>query len=107
MKKIITFLFFLGVVTVSFAQNGHDRDGRTVNSPNGYYQRDHYFKADRELLIDKINREYDYKIRVIENDFALRRHQKKVAIRRLEGQREMQIRRINEQYRWNGRKHAY
>ena len=62
----------------------------------------------RQFQIERINREFDFKIRAIQNDYTLRRHQKKVAIRNLERERSMQIHMINSRYNdWNRWKHDW
>ncbi len=100
MKQIFTILISLGACTTSFAQYnfGHRNDNMTYNQ-NGRFDYRKPFIGDREFLIAKINREYDNKIRAIQNDWSLRRHQKKVAIRALERERERQIRQVKERSR--------
>lgn len=100
MKQIFTILISLGAFTTSFAQyNSGYHDDNTTYIQNGRFDHRKSFVGDREFLIAKIKREYDNKIRAIQNDWSLRRHQKKVAIRTLERERERQIRQVKERSR--------
>ena len=96
MKQIFTLLISFCAFTTSFAQNrpGHRDDIITYNQADRF---DHGKPSynNREFLIEKINRDYDSKIRAIQNDWSLRRHQKKVAIRALERERARQIHQLN------------
>jgi hypothetical protein len=98
MKKIITLLFSTAIFATSFAQSNHRQADRNDNYV--YNQRDHFDNRnfsprERQFQIERINREFDFKIRAIQNNYTLRRHQKKVAIRNLEKERSIQIRMIN------------
>lgn len=111
MKQIFTLLICLGAFTTSFAQYrpGHDDDR------NAYNQRDRFDRGrfeSREFQLDRINREFDFKIRAVENNLSFRRHQKKVAIRNLERERARQIQIVNARFHdwktdhddhWHGR----
>lgn len=100
MKTIITLLFSFGIFATSFAQDHRqfEQNGQYVYGQRNY-NRSHSPYSERQFQIEKINRECDYKIRSIENDFTLRRHQKKVAIRNVERERQRQIRRVNARFR--------
>ena len=102
MKTIITLLFSFGIFATSFAQGDHgrfDQNGQYVYGQRNYYNAVHSPHGERQFQIEKINREFDNNIRSIENDFTLRRHQKKVAIRVAERERQRQIRRVNSHFR--------
>jgi hypothetical protein len=95
MKKIIITLFCAGIFVASFAQdNGrtNDRDDRYAYNQRGDHGKN--FLSERDRRIEQINHEFDFKIRAIENNYTLRRHQKKVAIRNAEAERRMQIRNV-------------
>ena len=94
MKKIIALLFAVGIFATSFAQDNHrqrDRDDRYVYNQEGNYDKGYNPERNKEFQIAQINRKFDFKIRVIQNDYRLRRHQKKVAIRNAEHERNVQI----------------
>ncbi len=100
MKQIFTLLISLGAFTTSFAQyHPAHRDDNTTYNQNDRFGHVRPFVKDRDFLIMKINREYNSKIRAIQNDWSLRRHQKKVAIRALERERDRQIRQVKERSR--------
>jgi hypothetical protein len=97
MKQIFTFLISLGTFATSFAQYSPDhRDDR-------YAYNDHFngkfSPGDKDFQIQKINREFDFKIQAIQNNWSLRRHQKKVAVRELERERLRQIQIVNARFR--------
>ncbi len=97
MKQIFALLICVGAFTTSFAQyrTGHDDDRYAYDQKN-HFDRAHF--ESRDFQIQKINREFDFKIHAIENNWSLRRHQKKVAIRDLERQRDRQIAIINARF---------
>jgi hypothetical protein len=104
MKKIITLLFSFGLFATSFAQynRGHNnRDDQYV-----YNQRDHYGKGNydiaknRNLQIERINREFDYKIQSIKNNRYLNRRAKKAAIKNAEKDRKRQIKIVNDRFKY-------
>lgn len=99
MKKVFTFLFSLGIFTTSFAQY---HPGNRDNNNYSYNQNNHFggnfSPKDREFQIEKINRDFNFKIVSIENNWSLRHHQKKVAIRNLEKERTRQIQIVNARF---------
>ncbi|HVZ97093.1 MAG TPA: hypothetical protein VG847_09480 [Chitinophagaceae bacterium] len=97
MKKILTLVFCLGMVSLSFAQYdpGHRDNGYAFSREHA--GRDHYFGS-REFQIQKINRDIDSKIIAVQHDWSLTRHQKKVTIKALEHERNREIRMINERF---------
>ena len=126
MKKMFTLLFASAMLSTAFAQN-NQRDQRYWDKENDVYKpndnrcydkqdngnygygkhgnghNDRYvFTArDRDMQIERINRNYDYKIRSIRNQYFMNRYQRIQQIRFLEEQRDNEIhevmRRFNDQ----------
>lgn len=98
MKQLFTLLISLGAFATSFAQYspGH-RDDNYVYSQNDHFG-GNFSPRDKEFQIQKINREFDFKINAIQSNWSLRRHQKKVAIRELERDRSRQIQIVNARF---------
>jgi hypothetical protein len=112
MKKIITLMFTTMLFTASFAQynsgkdwdKGNNRDIVRNDDRNGngydrddnknFDHRDYYSKRERDMQIDRINREYDYKIQWVKNKFFMSRNQKERQICMLQDQRQAEIRRV-------------
>ncbi len=97
MKKIIALLFSVGIFATSFAQDNHrqrDGDDRYVYNQRNNYDKGYNPEGNKEFQIARINRNFDFKVLAIQNDYGLRRHQKKVAIRNAERERNVQIRLI-------------
>ena len=85
MKKIFTFLFAVGMVSIASAQSrGFDNH----RNDNGYA----FNKTSFE--VQKINREYDYKIAAVKVDRHLSRREKERQIRYLETQRMFETNRV-------------
>jgi hypothetical protein len=119
MKKVFTLLLSLGAMTAVFAQRGHDRDqsrdvilgqqNRTIydNDRRGDYG--NYNDRDKQEQIQRIYREYNWKIESVRRDRYLRNSEKKREIRSLENERDSKIRYINDRYnrsyRSNGRRY--
>ena len=106
MKKIITLLFSTAIFATSFAQGNHRQPGRNdgyVYNHGESFSRSNFSPRDRQFQVEKINREFDFKIRAIQNDYTLRRHQRKVAIRGLERERSIRIRMINSRSNYQDR----
>jgi hypothetical protein len=98
MKKVFALVFALGAMTAVFAQGGYDhrnesRDvilgqNRTVYDNDRDYDHDrrynhdrdynngYYGARDRDARIDRIRREYDWRIQSIQADRYLRRGEK-------------------------------
>ncbi len=101
MKKIITLLFCMGIFATSFAQYNHgqnDRNENYVYNRHDRFNNGDLYGKDKSYQIDKINREFDYKINSIENDWSLSRHQKKVAIKTLQKERKQKIKMLNAKF---------
>ena len=111
MKKIITLLLSLGTLTTVFAQSGYDRNSPHGNNnpydnqvyaktEKGYGYGDRGYDRNRSLRektfqIEKINREYGWKINNVMNNRALRQKDKRRIVRNLELERSERIRYIN------------
>jgi len=112
MKKVFALVFALGAMTAVFAQGGYDRrdesrdvilgqPNRTVYDNNHGYNNGYSNTRDRDAQIDRINREYGWRIESVERDRYLRRAEKKRQIRYLENERDARIREVMESYRYN------
>ncbi len=126
MKKIITLLFCIALLSSAFAQNNHrdewkndinnrddpkydnnrddgkynsDRDDRKNVNNSTVYQNNRYGIAQRDQLIQRINREYDYKIQQVSYDRYMNRREKKRAIKTLEAQKAEQINQAYSEYK--------
>lgn len=112
MKKIFTLLFALGGVAVAQAQYAHgypddrnrDRDvilGQRNESVYGNNSRYAYSfsERDRDKQIDRINKDYDKRIRKIEKERRMSSYDKNYQIRRLEDQRRDEIRMVWDRFR--------
>ncbi len=120
MKTIFTLLFATGLLTVAQAQDrrGADRhrgvqvtiqtDARIGNSwyTDDFYRHDvRYIKSnpamERKMArrINAINREYDAKIRRVQNNFFMSRFEKQRKIRQLEQERQFEIRMLYAKFR--------
>ncbi|HZG24096.1 MAG TPA: hypothetical protein VEZ17_05920 [Chitinophagaceae bacterium] len=109
MKKIITLLLSLGTFTTVFAQYGNDRNSPHGNTPyhdqvyarnersygygNKDYDRNRTLR-EKNYQIEKINREYSWKINSVMNNRALRSRDKRRIVRNLELERSERIRYI-------------
>lgn len=107
MKKIFTLLVAVGMITLAQAQPGsgknsrdHRNDQSTVDKDyHGGYDNDRRYNGimspakQRDLAIARINREYDWKIQKVRDNFFKSRSQKKREIRSLNTQRKREIKR--------------
>lgn len=111
MKRIFTLLVAVGLVTLAQAQpgqrNGNQRDVvKVVVTDNDRYDRDGYgsdFGNERrmKMKIAEINREYDFKIQKVRNNFFHSRWEKQRMISQLENQREREIRLVYAKFKNN------
>jgi uncharacterized protein YxeA len=127
MKKILTLLIAVGAITVAQAQGSRsypdDRNGRDVilGSQNDRYERNdrndrvygnnsrytYSFSArERDRQIERIDRDYDKRIRQVERDRYLRSYEKTSQIRRLEDQKRQEIAQVWERFRSSNNMHA-
>ena len=105
MKQIFTLLISLGAFATSFGQYSprHDDDGYVYNETK--YYGGNFSPRERAFHVERINREYDFKINAIRRSWSLSHHQKKVAIRNLQWERARKIHMMNE--RFYGRQRDY
>jgi hypothetical protein len=110
MKKLLALVLAIGAVTSVFAQRDYDRrdDSRDVilgqQNPsvhNNNRSNDGYFSSrERDELIERINRNYHWKIQSVRNDRHLRNGEKRRQIRFLENERDAKIREVVERYNY-------
>ena len=129
MKKMIILSVALFMVATVFAQNTREEARRVIlgqpkksskttypqesrdvvlgGGSSGRYPRypGNYPANSREAQIDRINREYNYKIQTIRNNRALSSREKERIIRDLNNQRNAEIRQINNRYSGNARRY--
>lgn len=119
MKKIFTLLFAVAVFVTANAQNGDNRrqgqwnnqqnDQWNNRNDNGYGRDDHYnngrkgMERRRDMEIARINREYDFRMERVRNNFFMNRFEKRRQLRNLEEQRDREIRKVFYQYGNRGR----
>jgi hypothetical protein len=122
MKRMFTLLFAVGIIAAAEAQPGsrdnrqpgqrnhqsNDRwdddkfdNDRNVIDVNLSFDRDDRFhdsrfsnERKRDMMIAKINREYDYRIQRVRNSYYLNRWEKMQKIRFLEDRRRQEIREV-------------
>lgn len=114
MKKIITLLLSAGIFTASYAQenHGHNRNDQYAAASHGRYdnrdhdrddhdRRDGYQQGNRsyvyqrQMQIDRINREYSYRVMSIQQNRYMNNRQKRLAIRDAKKERNYQMQMIN------------
>jgi len=123
MKKFFTLLFVTAMLSTAFAQNGQkgqkDQKDRNNDKDDYAYNDNHdYGKSgkwgpgsyvftprERDMEIAQINREYDYKIRSVKNQFYMSWFQKNRQIRFLEKQRDNEIHAVTQKF--NDRKNKF
>ena len=107
MKKIFTLLVALGMITLAQAQYGSGKNSRDHRNDQTSVEKDYDRGYDHdgrhngimspkkqlEFAIDRVNREYDWKIDKVRDNFFKSRYQKKREIRFLNEQRKREIRR--------------
>lgn len=112
MKKIFALVFALGAMTAVFAQGGYDhrnesrdvilgQQNRTVYDNDHGYNNGYNGARDRDAQIDRIRREYNWRIESVDHDRYLRRGEKKRQIRFLENERDARIREVMQSYRYD------
>ena len=108
MKKIFALVIALGAMTAVFAQRGYDNDeSRDVilgqpnrgvyNNDRGYNNR-RYDGRERDRQIQRIRREYNWRIESVRHDRYLRKGERKRQIRSLENERDARIREVMTRY---------
>ena len=129
MKKIFTLLFTTAMLSSAFAQYGQNdqwdqRDQRDqrgydnnrdvvvndgnhrYNKHNDIYRGGYYFTArEKDMQIAQINREFEYKMRTLRNQYYMGRYQKMRQIRFLEEKRDNEIHEV--MHRFNDRRNQF
>ena len=111
MKKVFALVIALGAMTAVFAQRGYDRrdesrdvvlgqqGNRNVYGNNNRGYNDGYMSArEREEQIQRIRRQYNWKIQSVQHDRYLRKAEKKRQIRYLENERDARIKEVIDRY---------
>jgi hypothetical protein len=113
MKKIFTLLLSVGIFSALFAQSNHqknlyDRNDQYATASNGRYynhnnrkydnNRNYSYENQQAFEIQKINQDYNYQVISIQNNRFMRNHQKKVAIRNAQRERDHRIQHMNAKY---------
>ncbi len=118
MKKILTLLFTAGLFTASYAQGnrGPNRDyGRNdpyATTSNGHYDngdhdrhdhdfydhRNHSYENQRQMQMERINREFNYKVMSIQRNWYMSHRQKRLAIRDAKNERNYEIQMLNRRF---------
>ena len=107
MKRMLTLLFALGIMTVSFAQRGYDnnsrRDRDVVYDQRNVYGNNRYDRysmspKERDSEIKRLNKEFDAKIKAVRKDRRLRSSEKNYQIDRLSRQRDWEIQQVRDRY---------
>jgi hypothetical protein len=120
MKKIFTLVLSITLFTTAFAQYdrgnqqdfGNKKDNDAAYNDNrskkgGDHFTDNYSfnKREIEIKIAQINREYEYKIRSVKNNYFMSWIKKNRMICKLEEQRQYEIKNVYE--RFNGHRNHY
>ena len=117
MKKIIALLLSAGIFTASYAQENHghhkykrndqyasrshrhydndDDDRDEQDRRGGYQQGNRSYAYQRQAQIDRINREYSYKVMWIQQNRYMNNREKRLAIRDAKKERNYKMQMIN------------
>jgi Skp family chaperone for outer membrane proteins len=125
MKKIFTLFVAVGSITLASAQGISKQNNRTYNGKvintnvhvnNGFknsersvYDQPYTFSSrDRDAAIDKIQREYAYKVTALKRDRYLKPNNKNKQLQLLARQRDLEIKAVQDRfYENNSRNSAY
>lgn len=112
MKRILTLLIAVSAISAAQAQSSrsfpsdrnasrdvilgdrydrNDRDGRYENNTRYSYS---FSTRDRDKQIDRINKDFDKRIRQVEHDRKMRSSEKSYRVRQLEAERRNEIREV-------------
>lgn len=110
MKRLFALVLALGAMTAVFAQRGYDRGNESRDVILGQQNRsvynnnrsnDRYFSSrERDAQIERIRRNYNWRIQSVRNDRYLRNAEKRREIRFLENERDAKIREVIERYNY-------
>jgi uncharacterized protein YxeA len=129
MKRILTLLFAVGAITVAQAQTSRypddrsgrdvilgdqnsraDRDDRDYRTNRTYENNSRYSYSlsarERDKQVDRVNRDYEKRIRQVERDRYLRSYEKSTQVRRLEEQRRQEISQVWDRFRSSYNRHS-
>ena len=110
MKKVFTFFVFFILIAVSFAQYNPGDEGnhgkkrnavysdRFKKDKDGRWKAHAHWKKERDMQVDRINREYDGKIQSVKNRWFMGHAKRQRLVNRLEEQRREEIRRVYEKF---------
>lgn len=119
MKKIFTLLI-TGLIMSAASAQYDPKDDRNKNDRQEDYKDDRYDRHDkhdnrrrtfyftpreRDMQINQISREYDYKIRAVQNRYFMSRREKMYQIDLLKQQKEQEIRMV--MMKFNSRRNLY
>jgi len=128
MKKIFTMLLATTLLSTAFAQYSGREQPKRNNEPdvyakndnrgyernenvgydrfdNGHKGRYYFTPRERDMQIDRINSDYNYRIQAVRNRYFVNWRQKKQMIMSLDAQREQEIRDVI--YRFNDRRNKF
>lgn len=125
MKKILTLLIAVGAISVTQAQSSrsypgdgryetrdvilggqHDRYDRHDRSYGNNSRYTYSFSArERDRELDKIDREYDRRIRQVQRDRYLRSYERSSQIRRLQEQKRYELAQVWDRFRSSNNRH--
>jgi hypothetical protein len=114
MKKVFALVIALVAMTAVFAQRKYDsrhepRDvilgqgNGNVHTNNRGYNNGYMTARERDEQIQRIRRQYNWKIEAVQRDRYLRKAEKKRQIRFLENERDARIREVIERYNYQNR----
>jgi hypothetical protein len=106
MKKFFTLIIALGAMSAVFAQHRQESRDVILGQPNrvGVYNNDRgynngrYDIRERDQQIQRIRREYHWRIESVQHDRYLRKAEKRHQIRFLENERDARIREVMNRY---------
>jgi hypothetical protein len=105
MKKIFALIVALGAMTAVFAQHRQESRDVILGQPDrGVYNNDRgynngrYDVRDRDEQIQRIRREYNWRIESVQRDRYLRKAEKRRQIRFLENERDARIREVMQRF---------
>jgi len=117
MKKLFMLVLAISAMTSVFAQRGYDRKDESRDVILGQQNRsvynnnrgnDGYFSSrERDDQIERIDRNYSWRIQSVRNDRYLRNAEKKREIRFLESERDTKIREVVERYNYYNNNRNY
>jgi len=110
MKRLFALVLALGAMSAVFAQRGYDRGNESRDVILGQQNRSvynnnrsndgYYSSRERDAQIDRIKRNYNWRIQSVRNDRYLRTAEKRREIRFLENERDAKIREVIERYNY-------